>query len=84
MELFLFCFFIHQNQRSFSHQIDILSGLRKLLWTKEGKESINAAKSDKEKLVSLLVNASDQVFGFNCWHNLMKHLSLLSPWVQTL
>jgi len=43
--------------------IDILSGLRKLLWTKEGKESINAAKSDKEKLVSLLVNASDQSMG---------------------
>ena len=46
-------FFIH-------HQIDLLFGMRKLLWTKEGKESINAVKSDKEKLVSLLVKASGE------------------------
>ena len=59
MKLFVSC--ILSPPKPFSHQIDILSGMRKLLWTKEGKESINAAKSDKEKLVSLLTKASDQV-----------------------
>jgi len=43
--------------------IDILSGMRKLQWTKAGKESINAAKSDKEQLVSLLMKAADQSMG---------------------
>ena len=62
MELFVSC--ILSPPKPFSHQIDILSGMRKLLWTKEGKESINAAKSDKEKLVSLLTKASDQVWDF--------------------
>ena len=46
------------------HQIDILSGMRKLQWTKAGKESINAAKSDKDQLVSLLMKAGDQVCDF--------------------
>lgn len=61
-ELFVSC--ILSAPKPFSRQIDILSGMRKLLWTKEGKESINAAKSDKEKLVSLLMKASDQVWDF--------------------
>ena len=41
-------------QKQFFPQINILFGMEKLHWTKEGRESINGARSDKAKLVSLL------------------------------
>merc|ERR550525_424056 len=48
-------------QRQFFPQINILFGMEKLHWTKEGRESINGARSDKAKLVSLLIMASGQL-----------------------
>ena len=62
-------------QRQFFPQINILFGMEKLHWTKEGRESINGARSDKAKLVSLLIMASGQVecFGQNwSWKCFMK------------
>ena len=58
---------VQNQQRQFFPQINILFGMEKLHWTKEGRESINGARSDKAKLVSLLIMASGQVecFGQN-------------------